>query len=145
MNRVAGVVIFVFALFYGLEAWGLKSGFGSGVITPRSFPLLLAVCLGATGVAIFFSKLNVTAAWPAASGWLDTGVLLVSFVAYAYLLVPIGFVAATALETGLVSQRFGAKPWQALVTGLLVSVSLYALFVFALSIPLPVGRIFGGR
>ena len=170
MNRVTGALTLAFALWYGFEAFGLKSGFGSGPITPKSFPLLLAVILGLTGIAIFFSpSANKTlsgsaspeaspdeaqtdeapagesAGWPTLGGWLNMVLLLVSFVAYAFLLVPIGFVAATTLETGLISQRFGAKLWQALATGLLVSLSLYALFVFGLGIPLPVGSIFGGR
>ncbi len=161
MNRVTGALTLAFALWYGFEALGLKSGFGSGPITPRSFPLLLAVILGLTGIAIFFSPsankalpdsdssdeapASETVGWPTPGGWLNTGLLLVSFVAYAFLLIPIGFIAATTLETGFISQRFGAKLWQALLTGLLVSLSLYALFVFGLSIPLPVGSIFGGR
>ena len=170
MNRVAGALIVVFSLLYGLEAYGLESGFGAGVITPRSFPLLVAAIMGLIGVGIFFSpkpesatsdatsadleadsaETNGVAAdaervFPTVSGWLNAGSLLASFVAYAFLLVPIGFITATALETAFVSQRFGAKIWQALITGITVSLALYALFVFALSIPLPVGRIFGGR
>lgn len=168
MNRVSGALIFIFALLYGLEAYSLESGFGSGVITPRSFPLLLAVILGLIGVTIFFSPTPADTpsgnpddasqsaetddssaesgrVWSPLNSWVNIGLLLTSFVAYAFLLVPIGFLTATTLETSFVSQRFGAKVWQALVTGLLVSLMLYTLFVFALNIPLPVGRIFGGR
>lgn len=164
MNRIAGALIVLFSLLYGLEAYGLESGFGSGVITPRSFPLLVAAIMGLIGVGIFFSPKPESATsdttpadvqpdieadaeriFPTLGGWLNAGSLLVSFVAYAFLLVPIGFIVATALETALVAQRFGAKIWQALITGITVSLALYVLFVFALGIPLPVGRIFGGR
>ena len=77
--------------------------------------------------------------------WLNLVIVSLSFIAYAYLIVPIGFIAATTLETGFVSQRFGAKLWQAALTGLAVSVALYLIFVYGLGISLPVGRIFGGR
>lgn len=145
INRIAGGVLIAFALVYGLGASRLRSGFGSGPIEPKSFPLMLAIALGVTGLLVLFLRDRPAEGWPNLRGWGGIGLLLASFIAYAYLLIPIGFIAATTLETGLVSQRFGAKLWQALVTGLTVSLLLYALFVFALGIPLPVGRIFGGR
>lgn len=63
--------------------------------------------------------------------------------AYAYLLVPLGFIVTTALEMTLLSMLFGAKPRQAAVGGLSFSVLVYLLFTQVLGVPLPVGRIFG--
>lgn len=143
-DRIAGILIVLFALFYGLEALRLKSGFASGPIGPKEFPLILAAALVVTALFLLFT-VDPEPDWPLRSSWLNLGVVVASFVAYAYLLVPTGFIAATTLATGLVSQRFGAKAWQALVTGFVASLALYVLFVYALGIPLPVGKIFGAR
>lgn len=122
----------------------MQVGFGSGPLGPKGFPLLLAICLGLVALGIFF-KNDLSPERFSGRAWLNLVVVSVSFLAYAYLLVPIGFIAATSLETGFVSQRFGAKLWQAALTGILASLAMYVLFVFALGIPLPTGRIFGGR
>ena len=141
-DRLAGVVIVLFAALYGFEASRLKAGFGSGAISAKSFPLMLAGLLALIGIIIILTGSKFKVSWPAGRSWLDLGIVVVSFVAYAYLIVPIGFIAATTLETGLVSQRFGARPWQALATGLGVSLALYVLFVSVLGVSLPTGRVF---
>jgi putative tricarboxylic transport membrane protein len=140
-DRIAAIVLLVFALYYGFEAWRLESGFGSGVVEPKDFPLLLAGGLLLFAIGILF-RADPDPEWFNMPQWLDVVVLTASFAVYAYLLVPIGFLAATTLETSLVSWRFGAKPWQAVVAGLCSSAALYALFVFGLGIPLPRGRMF---
>ena len=143
-DRVTGAVLLLVAAVYGFAAWNLETGFGSGVLTPKDFPLLLAGALGAVALGIIF-KPDPDAELPGARSWLNLAAISLSFVAYAYLIVPLGFILATALETGFVSQRFGAKLWQAALTGAVVSLAMYVLFVYALGIPLPLGRLFGGR
>lgn len=143
-DRIAGLVLIALALWYGLGASRLEAGFGSGPIGPKAFPLMLAIALGVIALFLLI-RTDPEPMWPKRRTWGDFVLLLASFVAYAYLLAPAGFMVATTLETGFVSQRFGAKWWQALLTGLIASGALYLLFVFALGIPLPSGRWFGGR
>lgn len=140
-DRIAAAVLLVFALYYGFEAWRLESGFGSGFVEPKDFPLLLAGSLVVFAVGVML-RTDAEPDWFTLPQWVDVVLLTASFAVYAYLLVPIGFLLATTLETTLVSWRFGAKPWQALIAGVCSSAALYALFVFALDIPLPRGRIF---
>jgi putative tricarboxylic transport membrane protein len=141
-DRIAGIVIIVFALLYGFEATRLKAGFGSGAIGPKDFPLFLAGLMLLMGIGLLISGSSFKASWPNQKSWLDVTLVVGSFIAYAYLIVPIGFIAATTLETGLVSHRFGAKWWQALATGFGISVALYALFVWGLGVSLPIGKVF---
>lgn len=143
-DRITGVVLLLFALWYGFGASRLKAGFGSGPIGPKDFPIILAIFLGIIGLAILITGSSFKPRWPKGASWLDVGLVIASFVAYAYLIIPIGFIAATTIETGLVSQRFGAKWWQALLTGLIISLTLYALFVWVLGVSLPTGRLFRG-
>ena len=143
-DRITGVVLLILAALYGFGASNLKAGFGSGVLTPKDFPLLLAASLGLIALGIIFRP-DPDAELLKGRSWLNLVIVSLSFIAYAYLIVPIGFIAATTLETGFVSQRFGAKLWQAALTGLAVSVALYLIFVYGLGISLPIGRVFGGR
>ncbi|UCH27811.1 MAG: tripartite tricarboxylate transporter TctB family protein [Trueperaceae bacterium] len=143
-DRIAGVILVLLALWYGFGASRLKAGFGADPLGPKVFPFMLAITLFLVALAIIF-RVDPNPPWPRLGTWFNLVFVTISFIAYAYLLVPIGFIAATTLETTFVSQRFGAKAWQAIVTGLLASLGMYVLFVYALGIPLPVGRVFGGR
>lgn len=143
-DRVTGIVLLVLAGLYGFGASRLKAGFGSGVLTPKDFPLLLAAALALMALGIIFRP-DPDATLPKGRSWLTLIIVSLSFLAYAYLIVPLGFIVATALETGFVSERFGAKLWQAALTGVVASLVMYALFVYVLGIPLPLGRLFGGR
>jgi putative tricarboxylic transport membrane protein len=143
-DRIAGLVLIALAIWYGLGASRLEAGFGSGPVGPKAFPLILAIALGVIALFLLIRP-DPEPRWPKRRTWGDFALLIGSFIAYAYLLAPAGFLLATTVETGFVSQRFGAKPWQALLTGLIASGALYLLFVFALGIPLPLGRWFVGR
>ena len=140
-DRIAAALLLLLAGYYGFEASRLESGFGSGVVEPKDFPLLLAGALGVFALGILV-RVDPNPHWFRMGQWGNIILLTISFVIYAYLLVPIGFILATTLETALVSWRFGAKSWQALLVGLGASLVLYALFVFGLDISLPQGRIF---
>ena len=140
-DRVTAVLILIFAALYGLEAFRLKSNFGSDSLGPRGFPVILAILIAITGVFLFFKTEHI-ARWPGRNEWVNLLSTVISFIIYAYLLVPLGFIAATTLETSFLSQRFGAKIWQAVVLGIGSSLFLYVLFVYALQIPLPIGKIF---
>ena len=143
-DRITALVLLGLAAVYGFGASRLKAGFGSGPVGPKGFPVMLAICLGLVALGIFF-KNDIKEAWSAEASWPNLVLVSASFLAYAYLLLPIGFLLATTLETGFVAQRFGAKLWHAALTGLAASVAMYVLFVYALGIPLPIGRVFGGR
>jgi putative tricarboxylic transport membrane protein len=143
-DRLAGFLILLAAGWYGLEASRLKAGFLSGPVGPKVFPTILAIVLGVLGLLLIL-RTEPDPSWPKMRTWGKILGVALSFAAYAFLLLPIGFIAATTLETGVLSFTFGAKWWRALVVGLMTSLALYALFVYALNIPLPVGRVFGGR
>ena len=143
-DRIAGIVLLVGAIVYGFGALRLKASFGSDPLGPKLFPLILAVALALMALAIII-RVDPDPKWFSPGAFLNLVVVCISFIVYAYLLVPLGFVAATAVETGFVSQRFGARWWQAAVTGIVASLTMYALFVYGLGIPLPLGWVFGDR
>ena len=65
-----------------------------------------------------------------------------SLVAYALVLVPLGFVVATAAEFTILALLFGGRWTRALPAGIAVSLLLQVLFVYGLGLPLPVGALF---
>ncbi len=140
-NRIIAILIIILSFLYGLEAYRLKSGFDSDSVGPSGFPIILAILLAGLGIMLVF-KQEPLKYWPYLHSWFSIDLALISFIIYAYLLVPIGFIASTTLETSFLSQRFGAKIWQAVLLGLGSSLFLYYLFVYALQIPLPIGKIF---
>ena len=144
-DRIFGGVILVGALLYGLGALRLEAAFLGGPVGPKVFPLILAITFAVLGLALLLAP-SGEPTWPEGRGWLELGLVGLSFVLYGALLVPLGFLLATTLETGFVSWRFGARPLTALVVGAAVAAALWLLFVLALGIPLPLGRwLFGGR
>jgi len=143
-DRITGIVLLVFAALYGFGAFRLKAGFGAGPVGPKGFPIMLAIVLAIVAIGIIL-RTDPDPIWLKRGAWVNIVTASISFIIYAYLLVPIGFIISTTLVTGFISQRFGAIWWRALLTGFASSLALYALFVFALDIPLPIGRVFGGR
>ena len=143
-DRIAGVLILAFSVWYGLEAQTLKLGYNIAGLTGRDWPTMLAVILGLLTLYIIIRP-DPEPEWPPRKSMLNIVMVALSFIIYAYILVPTGFLIATTLETGLLSNRFGATPPRAILVGLGTSLVIYILFVYALGIPLPIGRLFGGR
>ena len=143
-DRITGIVLLLFAFLYGWGASRIRIGFGSDPLGPKAFPYMLAITLGIIAIFIIL-RTDPEPKWISARSWLNLIFVFISFIAYAYLLVPLGFILATTLETGFVGQRFGAKWWLALIVGLASSLIMYVLFVYALNLPLPIGKLFGAR
>lgn len=141
-DRILGLILLILSAAYAIGARAMEVGFLSDPVGPRTFPYLIAAIMGASSLWLILRP-DPEPAWPSRGFWVPFGLALLSLVAYAYLLVPLGFIVTTALEMTLLSMLFGAKPRQAAVGGLSFSVLVYLLFTQVLGVPLPVGRIFG--
>ncbi len=141
-DRILGLVLLVLSTAYAIGAWTMEVGFLSDPVGPRAFPYLIAAIMGAASLWLILRP-DPDPAWPARGFGVRLGLVLLSLVAYAYLLVPLGFIVTTALEMTLLSVLFGARPDQAAAGGLSFSVLVYLLFTRVLGVPLPVGKIFG--
>lgn len=146
-------------------------GFASDPLGPRAFPLLAALLIalgGAFGIASARARPGQgagqastpgstaapaptpepgpahTPALPStASAGLRTTAAVVSFLLFALLLDPLGFVAATALEFTVLAVLFGGTAVRGFLAGLVFAVLVFLLFVQGLGLALPLG-IFGG-
>lgn len=140
-DRIAGVVLVVFAGVVALEARTFTVGFLTDPLGPKAVPLLAAALIGAGGLWLAVRPRR-EARWPAPGVLGRIGLVAGSFGVYAAVLPVLGFLLATTLEMSALSRLFGGR-WVASVAAAFgFSVALYALFVYALALPLPIGSLF---
>lgn len=137
-DRVAGSLLVLLALLYGLEARSFHVGFAADPVGPRAVPYALAALVGVLG-ALMAARPGEEPSWPSGAVWLRLLAVLSSLFLYAWLLAPLGFVAATTLEVACLSLLFDGPPLRSLAAALALSVALYGLFDYALGLPLPTG------
>lgn len=142
-DRVAGLVLLAAGLAAALHARRLTVSFLTDPLGPRAFPMVAAGLLALAGAALIAWP-AATAAWPGSSSARRLVMACASVLVYALLLAPLGFVLATTLEATALCLLFGGRPVRSLVSAALLSVALYGMFVYALELALPVGRVFGG-
>ncbi|WP_136247081.1 tripartite tricarboxylate transporter TctB family protein [Halomonas borealis] len=134
-DRIAGAVLALLALGAWWHAQSFVTGFMQPV-GPGVFPQLVSVPLGLLAVYLI-ARPGLNQRWPdAAALCRQLGVLLL-LGTYAAFLEPCGFIPSTLVATVVLMRLFGAHWRQALPYGLLLGLALYALFEFALGIPLP--------
>lgn len=134
-DRIAGALLA--ALAGG--AWWYSHTFVTGFLQPVGpgvFPRLISVPLGLLALYLLIRP-GVNQRWPGLAVLLRQLGMLVVLGGYASALEPWGFLPTTLLTTLVLIRLFGANWKQALVSGALLTVTLYLLFEFALGIPLP--------
>jgi putative tricarboxylic transport membrane protein len=165
---VGAVAVVLAAAAIALEATTFDVMFPTDPLGPKAFPMLAAFLLAIGGGALLRDGLKGGAAGAAAGGRAGvaaglplgdgtappppaapvtavtaarTRILLatLSFVAYAFLLAPLGFVFATVLEFALLARLFGGTLVRGAAVGLAFAVLLYVLFVYGLGLLLPLG------
>lgn len=154
----AALGVVLAALAVAVEATTFDVAFPTDPLGPKAFPLLAAglLVLGggalvrearrearAPGVGARESADPVPA--PGASltpgGGRTIALAAASFVVYALLLAPLGFVPATTLTFAALARLFGGTLGRGALVGLVFALLLYVLFVYALGLPLPLGML----
>ncbi len=121
-----------------LEATTFRVSFPTDPLGPAAFPLLGAALLifGAASLWVPDAE-EVDGVDPA--GGRRILAAAGSFVLYAALLAPLGFVVATTLEFILLALLFGGRPAGSALAGAAFALFLFGLFVYGLGLPLPLG------
>jgi putative tricarboxylic transport membrane protein len=136
-DRLAGLVLLALAVAYGITASGFQTRFGDP-LGPAIFPLVLAFPLGVLSLYLI-ARPDPEPEWARGRALLKQGLALIVFVAYAYLLEPLGFIVASVLAVALLGRLLGARLWQSGAAGLAIAVVLFFLFNNLLGLPLPAG------
>lgn len=147
-QRILGAVLLAICIALTLVAWGYQAPFSYEPVGPRAYPLLLlGLLIGGTLYLLFKPASNVAEEKfghdedvPMDQQMLvKVSTCVVLMVAYASLFERLGFVLSTLPFGFLIALLYGARWWQAAVTGIVASISLYLLFDYALDVPLPLG------
>ena len=136
-DRLAGLVLLALAVAYGVTASGYQAMIGDP-LGPAVFPVVLAIPLGLLSLYLVVRP-GPEADWPRGRALLKQVLALVAFVAYAYLLEPLGFLVSTFLAVVALGCLLGARLRQAAVAGAGIAVVLFVLFDSLLGLPLPAG------
>ncbi|ADI13269.1 tripartite tricarboxylate transporter TctB family protein [Truepera radiovictrix] len=140
-DRVAALLLLLLALFFGLEALSYRAGDFTDALGARAFPLAVTALLVPSALYLLLRP-QPDKPWPPAPVWGVLGVAVATFIAYALLLEPLGFIFATTLFFVVFGAFFAAPWWRSALAGLAFSAALYAIFVWALDLYLPVGGLF---
>jgi putative tricarboxylic transport membrane protein len=136
-DRLTGLVLLALAVVYGVTAGGYQAMIGDP-LGPAVFPVALAVALGGLSLYLIVRP-DAEPDWPRGRALLKQVLTLVAFVAYAYLLEPLGFLVSTFLAVVVLGSLLGARLWQAGAAGVAIAVVLFVTFDTLLGLPLPAG------
>ena len=136
-DRLTGLVLLLLAVAYGVTASGYEAMIGDP-LGPAVFPIVLAIPLGLFAVYLVLRP-DREPAWPRGPALRKQVLALVAFVAYAYLLEPLGFVVSTFLAVVVLGWLLGARLPEAGAAGVGIAVVLFVLFDTLLGLPLPAG------
>jgi putative tricarboxylic transport membrane protein len=136
-DRLTGLALLALAVAYGIAAGGYQAMIGDP-LGPAVFPMALAITLGLLSLYLIVRP-DREPDWPRGRALLKQVLTLVAFVAYAYLLEPLGFVVSTLLAVAVLGWLLGARLWQAGAAGVAIALVLFVLFDTLLGLPLPAG------
>lgn len=142
-DRLSGLVLLVFALWFGALAWRLPQSFFSDPVGSRTFPLIVAVFLTPLALYLMLRPSSGKVAWPPRASLLPLALTVVILLAYAWLLQPLGFLVATFLAFAALALVFRAPLARALLASLVTTLALYGLFDRLLELYLPTGELLG--
>lgn len=143
-DRIVGVLLFMLAVGYGLQAGTFETMIITDPLGPSAFPELLAILLGLSSIYLIVRPAP-GAQWPRGLALLHLVLTVIVLLIYAYVLVPVGFIPATFVALAVLAVQLGTRIVPATLMGLLASVGLFATFDMFLGLPLPAGTLlFGG-
>lgn len=140
-DRIVAVMLLILALVFGLQAWAyVPIGF-TDHLGARVFPLAVALFMVPLTLVLFFGR-HMAGVWPSARAWRVVILALSVLVVYALVIEHVGFIIATMGVFIIYGKLYGARWWKTVVSGIIAAVALYALFVLALDMYLPLGSFF---
>jgi putative tricarboxylic transport membrane protein len=134
-DRIFGLVVVLGALAFFAGALQIQVSFLSDPLGPRVFPILISGAALLCGLAMIL-KPDADPEWPPRAAWVSMGIALVVLIAYAYTVVPLGFLIPTALASAAIGYLIDPKPAQSLVMGAVLSAVLFVIFKYGLGLGL---------
>ena len=150
--RIAALLVIILGGIILTQVSQIGTGAGFIVVGPRIFPLVVGIGFLALGL---FLLLRTTVLLDrdlivdveveeASTDWSTTVLALLSLIAYASLLHPLGYTLATALFFPVVGRILGShRLWRDIIIGLALGLAIYLIFTRVLGVRLPAGLLAG--
>ena|SRR5688572_28878366 len=150
--RIAALTVITLGGIILTQVSQVGTGAGFIVIGPRIFPVVVGVGFLVLGL-LFLLRTTIlpdkdlfseVIAEEASTDWSTTILALLSLVAYASLLQPLGYTLATALFFPVAGRILGSsRLWRDIIIGLVLGVAIYLIFTRVLGVRLPAGLLAG--
>jgi len=137
-DRIFGAFGLALAAFFIWGATLIELPFISDPVGPRSFPIIIGALLGLSSLVILLRP-DAGPHWPAIGRLAEIAGAVIVMVAYALLLPGFGFVICTAVAAAVLTWRLGTAPLWSVVSGVLTSLGIYAVFHLILGLSLARG------
>jgi putative tricarboxylic transport membrane protein len=138
-DRVFGMLMLIISVAYGYEATQFPIPFGGQEsVGPETFPIMLSLLLGISSIYMILRP-DPDEKWAPSAMLLELGIVVLSLLAFAWAIEPVGFMPAAALVVSFLSWRMGASITKSLITGVSSSVVIFFLFNNVLELALPLG------
>ena len=134
-DRLFGLVALMTALAYIASATQIQNSFLSDPVGPKAFPILIG-CVALVAALFMIIRPEPNPEWPHLRTFGALILTLIVLLAYAVLLIPLGFLISTALTTAILSFQINQNIEKAVVTGGGLAVGLFAIFKYALGLGL---------
>lgn len=142
-DRITASVLIAISIGFIAMAFAIKPSFFTDPLGPKFVPIVVGAFLIGACIVLLVRPLP-SAHWPNAATWRRLALCLLGFVAYGFLMNPLGFIASTTIAFTLFALLFHGKPLKSLFAGATFAVASYLLFSTALDLYLPTGRLFEG-
>lgn len=137
----AAIVLVVLSVTFLINVFGIRSPDGLDPAGPRFFPFIICTAWVLLSVAYLIEGLRLpSAAGSADRSWREPGLVAGLLVLYAFLVVPLGYLIATALLFFAVSRVLGSRETvRDAIVSLALVIVVYLAFTQFLDISLPKG------
>lgn len=140
-DRIVALFLLLLSLAFGIQALNyVPIGF-TDHLGARVFPISIALFMIPLTLVLFFGR-HMAGVWPSLKSWKVVIIALSALVIYGLVVDYVGFIIATTCIFIIYGTLYGARLWKTVVAGVISSFVLYALFVWALDMYLPVGALF---
>ncbi|MBJ3778094.1 tripartite tricarboxylate transporter TctB family protein [Acuticoccus mangrovi] len=134
-DRIVGLLFLGLSIWYGYTAGSYEASFGDP-LGPAAFPQIISVPAALVSLGLILRP-DPDPTWSRGVVALRQIGALVLFVAYAVLLIPLGFGLSTFLGVMLFAMLIGASWLKGALAGIIMAPALFILFDVLLGLPLP--------
>lgn len=135
-DRALALLLLLLAALAIWSAQGLVVPFAGDPVGPKAFPTVVALVLGLAALALL---LRPGLGWESAGRPWRGIVCIAAMLAYAFIVVPLGFILSTALLCLVIARAFAGNWAQSLLAAALTAPGLFLLLDRVLDLPLPRG------